>query len=245
MRELIYLERFIKFVNIIFKMQIEAGKMQPAYIFKSDDQSSPLSRVGLLEIELRESKVNGNIEAFRDEINGVKEWIEAIHPKSKKINEMHGNGATKLEYLTYSYSGGSFGIHNSPKETRFNFIHHHEYFDIIEYYQDVYKLLESVVPDVEIENNDIDSILTEIFPRETSERKTKFKKRLFNPDEVGYLSLTYVGTKDNLINQLKKLRKAGIDRNIIADVFSKNFRYQKRIGANEEVIKREVLLKKC
>jgi hypothetical protein len=128
---------------------------------------------------------------------------------------------------------------------KFKFTLHHDYFAIIEYFRQVYKLLEIVVPAAGIVNNEIDNILIEIFPGETSDRIAKFKKLLFNENEVGYLSLTYVGTKVNLWKQLNKLCKAGINRQIIADVFSEKMRYQKRIGGNEEVLKWDEVYNKC
>jgi hypothetical protein len=47
----------------------------------------------------------------------------------------------------------------------------------------------------------------------------------------GYLKLTYIGKKTKLWAQLKKIRLLGIDRNIIADVFSKCCNYQKTVVA--------------
>lgn len=133
MEELIFAERFLKFIYSEFTRQIETGMMNPELVYKSDEKESPLNRIGKLEIEVR--KIN-NVSSFKI----LKAWIEAVDEKGRIINELYGAGKTDNHYLVYTYDD-SFGLLFCSDDKKFKHQIRHGYFAIIDYIRKIYSLL--------------------------------------------------------------------------------------------------------
>ncbi len=99
------------------------------------------------------------------------------------------------------------------------------------------------------QNNDefperIDEILYKMFPHEMEMMLNQFKDALLGHKKPGFVEVKYVGTKESLYKHLGKLRKAGIDRRVIATVFSNKCKFKRNLKGQEKSLNYNDLYRK-
>ena len=185
MKELIYSEKYLKFIYQIFDGQIEAGKMIPAWVFKSDKKSCPVGRFEKLENEIRQTLlIATNPKSYYSELASLKTLIEKVDLKAKEINVLHSEGKTDiLKYLNYSYSNENFSLVYTMEGVKFKHETRHDYFGIIQYFRRVYQILEPLQqPPATIAGFKTNPIsLTEILFNHLVKSFEKFKKQGTRP----------------------------------------------------------------
>lgn len=93
-----------------------------------------------------------------------------------------------------------------------------------------------------IDESKIKSIIQEMFPTGNDKEIESLINHLNG--ETGYMKITYTGAKKKLWEQLKSIRKTGIDRKMIANVFSTCCSYQKTRTATPAELKYDEIHKK-
>ena len=112
---------------------------------------------------------------------------------------------------------------------------------LLSFADQVRQIMPEPVKEKQSEQPTIDNILNEMFTL-TDYQMTVLKGNLQGKDQ--HMSLTYTGKKTDLWRHLSKLRAAGIERRIIAWVFSKYCRYKSSIIADHVELKYAEIYKK-
>lgn len=218
------LDAILKFIDKLphsiptYLDQLDADEAAPkikAYNIKSFNQ-----RTSQLVSQLRLNIKRINPEKYWTELDQIREEFNYIH---SIMDEPAGNDYKKLEASKFKYSFKS---------------------DLI---QDLIKTIEEYPkqqPKTITENPLIESlsdILNNMFPLAKFELETLINNLHGNNT---YIALNYKGTKTKLWKDLGKLRRTGIDRNVIAFVFSKYCTWQRTVSSESKTLNYNEINKK-